>query len=74
MEYALQFTFKASNNEAEYEALIFGLKLVEAMKIDDLATYNDLQLIVKQVTREYEAKDPRMTKYLKRTKNLISKL
>ena len=33
LEYALQFSFPASNNEAEYEALIIGLKLAKEMKV-----------------------------------------
>ena len=37
MHYALRFRFKASNNEAEYEALIAGLNLIKEMKVESLA-------------------------------------
>lgn len=30
-KYALQFMFKATNNEAEYEAVVIGLQLCSAM-------------------------------------------
>ena len=33
MNCALRFEFKASNNEAEYEALISGLELAKEMKV-----------------------------------------
>ena len=36
VEYALKFGFKASNNEAEYEAVIVGLNLAYAMEADQL--------------------------------------
>ena len=34
VEYALRFGFQASNNEAEYEAVIAGLNLSHSMKVD----------------------------------------
>ena len=36
MEYALRFGFQASNNEAEYEAVIAGLNLAYSMEADQL--------------------------------------
>ena len=34
IEYALRFGFQASNNEAEYEAVIAGLNLAHSMEVD----------------------------------------
>ena len=34
IEYALRFGFRASNNEAEYEAVIAGLNLAHSMDVD----------------------------------------
>ena len=34
IEYALRFGFRASNNEAEYEAVIAGLNLAHSMEVD----------------------------------------
>uniref|UniRef100_A0A2N9GAI6 Uncharacterized protein n=1 Tax=Fagus sylvatica TaxID=28930 RepID=A0A2N9GAI6_FAGSY len=48
-EYALQLRFRATNNEAEYEALLAGLKLSESMGIKNLTVKSDSQLIVGQV-------------------------
>ena len=41
MHYALRFDFQPSNNEAEYEALIAGLKLAKEMKVEFLEIYSD---------------------------------
>ena len=41
MHCALRFGFKASNNEAEYEALIARLNLAKEMKIESLEIYSD---------------------------------
>ena len=37
IEYALRFGFQASNNEAEYEAIIAGLNLAHSMEVDSLS-------------------------------------
>uniref|UniRef100_A0A2N9IF11 Integrase catalytic domain-containing protein n=1 Tax=Fagus sylvatica TaxID=28930 RepID=A0A2N9IF11_FAGSY len=48
-EYALQLRFHATNNEAEYEALLAGLRLSKGMGIKALTVKSDSQLIVGQV-------------------------
>ena len=44
-EYVFQFNFKASNNQAEYKALLADLKIAREFKIDNLKVFTDLQLI-----------------------------
>ena len=70
MHYALRFGFKASNNEAEYEALIAGLNLAKEMKVKSLKIYSDSQLIVCQITNEYQAQGENMATYLHKAKDL----
>ena len=41
IHYALHFGFQASNNEAEYETLIVGLKVAKELNVDNLKVYND---------------------------------
>ena len=55
MHCAFRFGFKASNNEAEYEALIAGLNLAKEMKVESLEIYSDFKLIVCHITNEYQA-------------------
>ena len=56
IEYALGFGFQASNNEAEYEAVIAGLNLAHSMEVDQLEVCSDSQLVVKQIEDTYKAK------------------
>ena len=58
IEQALRFAFKASNNQAEYEALIAGMLLAKEMGAQSLLAKSDSQLVTGQVTGEYQAKDP----------------
>ena len=60
MEYALRFRFQASNNEAEYEAIIVGLNLDHSMEADQLEICSDSQLVVKQMEDFYKAKGEKM--------------
>jgi len=64
IEQALRFGFKASNNQAEYEALIVGMLLAKEIGVQSLLAKSDSQLVTGQVTGEYQAKDPQMVAYL----------
>lgn len=46
---ATHFAFKASNNDAEYEAFIIGLKLALEMKVKIISVHSDSMLVVSQV-------------------------
>ncbi|VFQ78634.1 unnamed protein product [Cuscuta campestris] len=61
--YSIRFGFKASNNEAEYEALLCGLRLAAGMNATKLRIKCDSKLVVCHVLGEFEAKDERMKKY-----------
>ena len=65
---ALCFGFQASNNEAEYEALLAGLRLAKALKVCHLKVYINSQVIVYQVNDTYQAKGENMVTYLKKAK------
>ena len=72
MHCAIRFGFKASNNEAEYEALITGLNLTKEMKVESLEIYRDSQLVVCQITDEYQAQGEKMVTYLHKAEDLLS--
>ncbi|XP_068487020.1 uncharacterized protein [Phaseolus vulgaris] len=65
IEQALCFTFKASNSQAEYEALIAGMLLAKEMGAQSFLAKSDSQLATGQVIGEYQAKDPHMAAYLR---------
>ena len=69
--YALRFEFTATNNEAEYEALLAGLRIVIQMGVRNLEANVDSRLVANHVLGEYEAKDEHMIQYLEKTKSLI---
>ena len=64
IEQALRFAFKASNNQAEYEALIAGMLLAKEMRAKGLLAKSESLLVTGQVTGEYQAKDPQIAAYL----------
>ncbi|KAL0402613.1 UNVERIFIED_CONTAM: Ribonuclease HI [Sesamum latifolium] len=70
LEFAIKFGFKASNNEAEYEALVIGMRMAHEAGARHLLAYSDSQLIVKQIEGAYEAKEESMIQYLQQITNL----
>ncbi|XP_030959341.1 uncharacterized protein LOC115981328 [Quercus lobata] len=62
IEKSLRLGFLATNNEAEYEALLEGMSMIRKL--------GGTRLIVGQVNGELEVKDERMQGYLARAKHL----
>lgn len=61
-----------TNNEAEYHALIDGLKAVEPWKPDRLEVCLDSKLVVEQMNGIYRVKEPRMQDLHARAKSLLA--
>ena len=57
-----RFIDDATNNEAEYQALISGLQAAEEFGFQHLQIFLDSELVVKQVRGEYRVKNPRLQK------------
>ncbi|XP_052197259.1 uncharacterized protein LOC127804437 [Diospyros lotus] len=70
--YALHFEFRVSNNEAEYEALLAGLRLAEQLGAQNVEVSSDSNLVVQQVNGEYEARESHMARYLAMVKELMA--
>jgi len=70
---AIRFEFTASNNEAEYEALLAGLRLADHLKAESVDIFSDSQLIVNQVKGQYQTRDEKMAAYLKKVKEALGK-
>ncbi len=60
----------ATNNQAEYEALLAGLALAQENKVSELTCYLDSELVVKQVKGEYKAKNEQIKEYVKEVRAL----
>jgi ribonuclease HI len=54
-QYVLQMHFRTSNNIAEYEALVHGLKLAKEIGIRRVLCFGDSDLVVHQVSGEWDA-------------------
>jgi len=50
----------ATNNQAEYQALIFGLEKVKKMKAEEVNCYSDSKLVVEQINRKFKVKDKKL--------------
>ena len=63
MEYMIRLHFPASNNVAEYEALVNGLRIAAQLGVKRLDVRGDSQLVVDQVMKEFGCVNPTMTAY-----------
>ena len=70
---SLRLGFSATNNEAEYEALLTGMMMVQKMGGKKVKIYSDSKLVVGQVRGELEARDPRMQEYLSQVRSMQTK-
>ncbi|GKC17069.1 reverse transcriptase domain-containing protein [Tanacetum coccineum] len=66
--YALRFKFETTNNEAEYEALLAGLRIAQEMEIVKVAIFLDSQLLVNQIKGTFAAKQTSIKDYLQKVK------
>ncbi|GJX31921.1 reverse transcriptase domain-containing protein [Tanacetum coccineum] len=70
----MRFRFEATNNEAEYEALIAGLRIAKQMGIKNLQANVDSRLVANQVNGSYVSKESGMVQYLEKVKTLTSNI
>ena len=70
IEKSLRLGFSATNNEAEYEALLEGMSMVEKLGGKSINMFSDSRLVVGQVNGELKVRDERMQEYLIQTKCL----
>ncbi|XP_076931268.1 uncharacterized protein LOC143596356 [Bidens hawaiensis] len=69
--YSIKLDFKSTNNEAEYEAFLAGLRIAKKLGVKCLEPRVDSMLIAGQINRTYEAKNDIMASYLSQAKDLI---
>jgi ribonuclease HI len=54
LKYVLQIHYKASNNGAEYEALIHDLRIAVSLGIKRLLAFGDSKVVIEQVNKEWD--------------------
>jgi ribonuclease HI len=60
LRYVLRLHFPASNNVAEYEALVNGLRIAIELGVQRLDARGDSQLVIDQVMKNSHCRDPKM--------------
>ena len=73
IEKSLRLSFSATNNEAEYEALLMGMMMVQKMGGKAVKIFSDSKLVVGQVRGDLEARDSRMQDYLCQVRSVQEK-
>ena len=63
LSYVLQIHFDCSNNVAEYETLLHGLRMAKEMNIKCIKCYGDSDLVAQQVSGTWDRKDATMAAY-----------
>ncbi|XP_076920564.1 uncharacterized protein LOC143581740 [Bidens hawaiensis] len=58
--YAIHLEFKITYNEAEYEALLLGLRIAKILGAQHLEAHGDSMLMANQIKGSYDAKDEKM--------------
>ncbi|XP_076919587.1 uncharacterized protein LOC143580460 [Bidens hawaiensis] len=69
--YTIKLDFKSTNNEADYEAFLAGLRIAKKLGVKHLEARVDSMLIAGQIYGTYEAKNDMMASYLSQEKDLI---
>jgi ribonuclease HI len=73
LRYVLRLHFPASNNMAEYEALVNGLRITIELGVQRLDARGDSQLVIDQVMKNSHCRDPKMEAYCDKVQRLEDK-
>jgi ribonuclease HI len=73
LKYVLQIFWKVSNNEAEYEALLHGLRLAASLGIKRLQVYGDSAVVINQVNKSWDRNKENMDAYYLEVRKLENK-
>jgi ribonuclease HI len=73
LRYVLRLHFPASNNVAEYEALVNGLRIAIELGVRHLDARGDSQLVIDQVMKNSHYRDPNMEAYCDEVRRLEDK-
>jgi ribonuclease HI len=73
LKYILQIFWKVSNNEAEYEPLLHGLRLAASLGIKRLQVYGDSAVVINQVKKSWDRNKENMDAYCLEVRKLENK-
>jgi ribonuclease HI len=73
VRYVIRLHFSASNNVAEYEALVNGLRITVELGVRRLDAHGDSQLVIDQVMKNSHCRDRKMEAYCDEVRRLEDK-
>lgn len=68
--HAIHLNFRATNNTAEYEGLLAGIRAAAAPGVKRLIVKGDSKLVANQVHKDYKCSSPELSKYLAEVRKL----
>jgi ribonuclease HI len=71
VEYSLKFELPTSNNQAEYEACLVGIRAAKELGATAITLCSDSQLVVSQIKGEYQARERLLQRYLAKVKESL---
>nr|AAV32140.1 putative polyprotein [Oryza sativa Japonica Group] len=69
-KHAIHLNFRATNNTAEYEGLLAGIRAAAALGVKRLIVKGDSELVANQVHKDYKCSCPELSKYLAEVRKL----
>ncbi|XP_066165825.1 uncharacterized protein [Oryza sativa Japonica Group] len=69
-KHAIHLNFRATNNTAEYEGLLAGIRAAAALGAKRLIIKGDSELVANQVHKDYKCSNPELSKYLSEVRKL----
>ena len=73
LRYVLRIHFPASNNIAEYEACLHGLRIAIELGVKCLMVYGDSALLINQLNKDWSCSSEKMDSYCVEVRNLEGK-
>ena len=73
LNYVLHIHFDSSNNESQYESLLYGLRMAISLGVRRLMVYDDSDFVVNQVMKEWDIISPAKTRYCHAVRKLEKK-
>ena len=70
-ESSCRLEYFCTNNQAEYEALLFGLELLQSMGVKHVIAFGDSLLVVQQVARNFQCLEGSLNVYLDKCLEII---
>ena len=72
IEFSNQLEEKCTNNQVEYEALLFGLEFLQSMGVKHVEAFGDSLLVVQQVSKVCQCYNGSLNAYLHKCLDIIS--